>query len=128
MNDNDLIEAANRARSNAYAPYSVYSVGAAVWSAKGSIYTGCNVENASFGLSVCGERNAIAAMVVAGETKFEAIAVATKDGGRPCGACLQVLVEFAGNNGANVLCVDQNGNVESLTLQELLPSAFKLER
>ena len=86
----DLIGRAKEARSNAYAPYSVYSVGAAVQSVDGQVFKGCNVENASYGLTICAERNAIAAMVCAGGRKVSAVAVVTKDGARPCGACLQV--------------------------------------
>lgn len=126
--DKALIDAAIQARSNAYAPYSVYSVGAAVLAADGNIYQGCNVENVSYGLTVCAERNAIASMVSAGATSIEAIAIATKDGARPCGACLQVMLEFAGKNGVSVLCVDDQASVVKLLLSELLPHAFKLEK
>ena len=124
----DLVEAAMKAKTNAYAPYSVYSVGAAVLADDGRIFAGCNVENASYGLTVCAERNAVAAMIFAGGDNIIAVAVVTKDGARPCGACLQVLAEFAASDGVDVLCVDQGGKTESLKLTDLLPHAFNLKK
>ncbi len=92
-----LLEAAQVARARAYAPYSNFPVGAAVLGASGRIWAGCNVENSSFGLSVCAERNAVARAVLEGEARVVAVVVV---GGRkpvpPCGACRQVLAEFAG--------------------------------
>jgi cytidine deaminase len=92
-----LLEAAQAARARAYAPYSNFPVGAAVLGESGRIWAGCNVENSSFGLSVCAERNAVARAVLEGEARILAVVVA---GGRkpvpPCGACRQVLAEFAG--------------------------------
>jgi cytidine deaminase len=127
MNPSDktaLIEAAKAARSNAYAPYSVYRVGAAAQAADGSVFVGCNVENASSGLTVCAERNAVAAMVAGGQTSLAAIAVATKDGGTPCGACRQVMEEFAVGPEMPVVTVDDEDRVEEWTLGALLPNAF----
>lgn len=128
MNENDLerlIDMAVDARSNAYAPYSVYSVGAAVLAGDGALFGGCNVENASYGLTICAERNAIAAMVAAGRQEIFAVAVATEDGGTPCGACLQVIAEFASKNGVTVVCVDGSGNRAVYDLNGLAPHLFK---
>lgn len=119
-----LIEAALNARSNAYAPYSVYRVGAALLAEDGSVHVGCNVENASSGLAVCAERNAIAAMVVSGHKSVRAMAVATKDGGTPCGACRQVMAEFATGEEMPVVLVSEDGSVRETTLGALLPQAF----
>lgn len=89
-----LLELAAQARELAYAPYSHYTVGAAVVAKSGKIYTGSNVENASYGLTVCAERNAIFKGVTEGEREFVALAVVTANGGSPCGACRQVAFEF----------------------------------
>ncbi len=123
----NLVAAACTARLNSYSPYSEFRVGAALLAASGEIYTGTNVENASFGLSICAERAAVFKAVAAGEREFTAIAVCA-DGGRPtppCGACRQVLLEFdpdmtvitAGENGSA-------GDVRRRTLRELMPDAF----
>lgn len=123
----DLIDAAGRVRANAYAPYSVYLVGAAVLDEQGRIHAGVNVENVSFGLTVCAERNAVAALAAAGGKSVIAVAVVTKDGGTPCGACRQVLAEFAPDP-AQVLVFGRGENREwQLTLAELLPSGFRSE-
>lgn len=123
----ELIAAARRARANAYAPYSVYRVGAAVFDEQGRIHAGVNVENVSFGLTVCAERNAAAALVAAGGKRITAVAVVTKDGGTPCGACRQVLAEFAPDP-AEVWVIGQGETSEwQLTLAELLPSGFRSE-
>ncbi len=99
-----LIELAKRAQKHSYSPYSRYPVGAAVLGESGRIYTGCNVENASFGLSMCAERIAIFKAISAGEKKIRDICVVAKSA-TPCGACRQVILEFA-SKGANVICVD----------------------
>ena len=118
-----LIEAAQKARLSAYAPYSKYSVGAALQTKSGTIYTGANVENAAYPDSICAERVAIFKAVTDGERDFDAIAVATTDGGTPCGSCRQVLAEFAPN--ARVIVVNQQGDiVQERPLHELLPGAF----
>ncbi len=124
----DLIAAALAARANAYAPYSVYQVGAAALAGDGQVFSGCNVENASYGLTICAERNAIARMVCDGSRRIAGIAVATKDGVAPCGACLQVMAEFSVGQEMPVLLVDENGNVNETTMGALLPNAFALEK
>lgn len=92
-----LISAAQRALTHAYAPYSKFRVGAALLTQSGRVVTGCNVENASYGLSICAERNAVFAAVALGETRFHALCIATETETpvAPCGACRQVLHEFA---------------------------------
>ena len=125
QNFDELVNAARASRTRAYAPYSNYAVGAAILGSDGKIYTGCNVENASYGLTICAERNAIASMVAAGCTTIESVAVSTKDGGTPCGACRQVLAEFAQAN-VKVACASDS-DVQHFTVAELLPSSFKLQ-
>lgn len=123
----NLVEEALRVRSNAYAPYSVYHVGAAVLGQDGSVYTGCNVENVSYGLCLCAERSAIAAMIAGGCPRFTAIAVATKDGGTPCGMCRQVMAELAAEPDVPVWCTDLNGEVLGYTVGSLLPAQFETD-
>ncbi len=119
----ELIQKANRARSLAYAPYSNYQVGAALLTKKGQIFTGVNVENAAYPDSICAERSAVFSAVSAGERDFEAIAVATRNGGTPCGSCRQVLSEFGLD--IVVLLADENENlIQEKTVRELLPGAF----
>jgi cytidine deaminase len=119
-----LIENARRAQANAYAPYSGFRVGAAVLSADGRVFQGCNVENASFGLTVCAERNAVAAAVVAGARPAAVAVVTPRDHVGPCGACRQVLAEF--DLDMPVVLADGNGERPMLTtLRELLPGAFR---
>jgi len=110
------------AAEHAYAPYSQFRVGAAVLTEDGQIYAGCNVENASYGLSVCAERTAVFKAVSKGERDFEAIAVVTEKGVTPCGACRQVLMEFGEN--IQVIVADEAGEYRVFTLRELLPEAF----
>ena len=122
----DLIETARQAREMAYAPYSNYKVGAAIRGANGRIWSGCNVENVSFPLSVCAERNAVAQMVRDGCTEISEIAVITKDGGTPCGGCLQVLLEFSRDPSATrVHSVSESGDVKTYALSELIPHGFQ---
>ncbi len=117
-----LIEAAIAIREQAYAPYSKYPVGAALLMADGKIVTGVNVENASYGLTICAERTAVTKAVTAGYRKIVAVAVATDNAGSPCGACRQVLTEFAGD--VPVYLVDTVGNGRDTTLYKLLPDHF----
>jgi cytidine deaminase len=97
-------------------------VGTALLARSGRIYTGCNVENASYGLSICAERVAVFKAVSEGERDFEAIAIVTEKGVTPCGACRQVLMEFGGN--VQVIVADEAGGYRVFSLQELLPQAF----
>ena len=126
MTDEELIAAAASARSRAYAPYSGYQVGAAVL-AGGQVFTGANIENASYGLAVCAERHAVAQAVFAGHTSLERVAVVTssRPAAAPCGACRQVLNEFAADpRVVTVLMATTEGEHESMLLSELLPRSF----
>ena len=121
--ESDLAQRAVHARQWAYAPYSRYLVGAALLTASGKIYDGVNVENAAYPDSICAERTAAVKAVSEGEREFVAIAVASADGGSPCGSCRQVLSEFGLD--AQVLIVNSGGViVERTTVRELLPHAF----
>jgi cytidine deaminase len=118
-----LIETSLGVRRWAYAPYSKYHVGAALLTSSGKIYDGVNVENAAYPTSMCAERTAVFKAVSEGEKKFSAIAVASSNGGTPCGACRQVLSEFGLDT--IVLVVNGEGNIErETTVAELLPGAF----
>jgi len=131
MNDirefEELIEMARAAAENAYAPYSDYAVGAAILTNSGKIYTGCNVENMSYGAAICAERTAAVKAVSEGETGFSAIAVyhPGADMPYPCGICRQVLSEFARR--ATVIVASENG-AEIFTLKELLPNSFEFKK
>jgi len=121
---NELIALALAARTNAYAKYSNYAVGAALLADSGKIYTGVNVENASYPLSMCAERTAIFKAVSDGERSFQAIAIASDNGGSPCGGCRQVLSEFGLDT--QVITVDRDGTIILDTrVEDLLPSAFR---
>jgi cytidine deaminase len=122
MTPEELIDLAKQARKKAYAPYSHYKVGAALLGRSGKIYTGCNVENASYGHTVCAERTAVVKAVSEGEREFEAVAVVTKNGGSPCGACRQVLSEFSPE--LIIYIADKNGEYRTTTLKKLLPDSF----
>ncbi len=124
MSPEELIAIAKAAREHAYAPYSNYPVGAAVETAEGRVYSGCNVENVSSGLTLCAERTALCAAVAAGERRWRALAVVTSDGAMPCGACRQVLAEF-GDPDMPIYAATPDGNYQTLTLGELLPSPFR---
>ena len=117
-----LLKQAIEARNYAYAPYSHYQVGAALLAGDGKIYQGCNVENAAYGPSMCAERVAVFKAVAAGCQDFEAIAIATTNGGMPCGVCRQVLREFAPN--LKIIVGNLEGNYQVLTLSDLLPHSF----
>ena len=114
---------AKEARKKAYAPYSNYPVGAALLTHTGEIYSGANVENASYGLMICAERLAIFQAVNDGNRTFKAMAISLKNGASPCGACRQVLYEFSPN--LIILIADENGLiVKETTIGELLPAPF----
>src|SRR5688500_1365277 len=121
----DLIEQALAVRAFAYAPYSSYVVGAALRASDGRTFTGANVENAVYGLALCAERAAVLAAVNAGARAFEAIAIATASSppAAPCGACRQVLAEFAEDMA--IVLTNEQGERRDLRLSELLPSAFR---
>ena len=131
MTHRELVDAALEARLTAYAPYSNCLVGAALLCADGSVYTGCNVENASYGATLCAERNAIAAAVADGKRAFTAMAVAggvgeMVDGGfPPCGICRQVMAEFADAD-FTVLVATSPDAFTTHRLGDLLPAAFSL--
>ena len=121
-----LVEAASEVRQKAHAPYSNFAVGAAILDAGGCVHVGCNVENASYGLSVCAERHAVAAMVSAGGEGIEGLAVVadTSPPTSPCGACRQVLVEFGD---FPVILANLDGERIVTSVGELLPDAFTPE-
>ena len=122
--DNKLIEAARAARENAHAPYSNFRVGAALRTKSGKIFTGCNIENASYGLTLCAERVAIFKAISEADHEFEAIAVVcdTEKLTPPCGPCRQIIWEFAGD--IPVILSNLKGNVERETAAKLLPRPF----
>ena len=118
-----LAKSAAEVRLNAYAPYSKYYVGAALLTESGKIITGCNVENAAYGSTICAERTAICKAVSDGEQTFRAVAISLKGAGSPCGSCRQVLNEF--NPDMLVIMADVDGTIHrECTLAELLPYAF----
>ncbi len=118
-----LVNAAIAVAKKAYAPYSNYHVGAALYAEDGAIFTGCNVENASYPITICAERTALVKAVSEGQQQFKAIAVVTRNGGSPCGMCRQMLYEFAPE--LTVIIADFEGNVHQiLPLCELLPHGF----
>lgn len=119
-----LIQRALEVRQNAYAPYSKFSVGAALLAEDGKIYAGVNFENASYGLTICAERNAIGGMVATGARKIKAIAVSSENGVTPCGACRQVILEFADRNTPVYIITAQTGEVRETTVNQLIPDAF----
>ena len=122
MIDDELIASAAAARERAYAPYSNFKVGAALKGKSGRVYAGCNVENAVYPLCLCAERTAVVKAVSEGQREFSAIAIATRNGGSPCGACRQVLREFAPH--LRILLADDAGHVRPFTLDQLLPESF----
>jgi cytidine deaminase len=127
MNDTKLYELAQLARKNSYSPYSGFAVGAALLTASGKVYTGCNVENASYGATICAERNAVFSAVADGERALKKIAIAgsTEAAAYPCGICRQVMSEFAADDFYVIVC--ENGKLLTFTLEELLPHSFALK-
>lgn len=121
-----LMTEARAARRYAYARYSKFRVGAALLAASGRIYRGCNIENASYGLTVCAERVALFKAVAAGERRLVALAVVSKGAATPCGACRQVMAEFAPKLKILVADARRRGPARTFLLNELLPSRFSL--
>lgn len=126
MDAKELMKMAIEARQNAYAPYSHFAVGAALLAESGKVYTGCNIENASYGLTCCAERNAIFAAVGAGERRFKMLAVAadSPEPVAPCGACRQVIAEFGI---PLVVMGNLKAETKTMTAEELLPYGFRQE-
>lgn len=120
-----LVAAARQSSEHAYAPYSLFNVGAAVRDSKGRIYSAANVENASYGLSLCAERNAVIAAVLDGAERLEALAVfsSTSPPAAPCGMCRQTLAEFADE--LTIILANSAGDRLETSLTELLPRAFR---
>jgi len=125
MSEKSYISATKEAMSKAYVPYSNYPVGVLIITDKGNVYSGCNVENASYPLGNCAEASAIAAMVMGGETKINQIYVMTKndEGGIPCGGCRQRIREFSDSNTQIIMC-SPDGIQNRMNLSELLPQSF----
>lgn len=122
-----LIAAANRATQYAYCPYSNYPVGAALLAQNGTLYTGCNIENASYPVTICAERTALVKAVSEGVRAFSALAVVTRNAGSPCGMCRQMLYEFAPT--MRVILADESGTISyDGTLFDLLPLGFSPEK
>ncbi|WP_291426410.1 cytidine deaminase [Deinococcus sp.] len=126
--DAELLKAARSAFVNSYAPYSRFQVGAALRTASGEVFAGTNVENASYGLGRCAEQSAVQAMASAGQREFTDVVVYSEatPPASPCGACRQVLFEFAPE--ARVVCVNQHGEIVSGLVRDFLPHGFRLER
>ena len=122
-----LIQQAAEARELAYAPYSNFLVGAALLTADGKTFTGCNVENASYGLSICAERTAICKAVSEGHQAFRAIAIAASPLASPCGACRQFIVEFGKDISVITFDPADPSQVKAWTSQELIPESFEFE-
>lgn len=128
-NREKLLSAALAAREKAYAPYSNFHVGSALLSGSGRIYSGCNVENASFGLTICAERNAIFQMVAAGDTEIVELLVIgeSEEFLPPCGACRQVIAEFAQPQ-TKIYMGDRRGQLQKTSVAELIPFIFFLKK
>ena len=122
MTDKELIDLATQVRRKAYAPYSHYAVGAAILGKSGRTYTGCNVENAVYSLTICAERAALFKAISENEREFETLAVVTSNGGSPCGSCRQVLAEFGLD--IRVLIATPEQLVAETRVADLLPRAF----
>jgi cytidine deaminase len=125
MNKDQLIKEALEARTQAYTPYSEFQVGAALLTKNNKLYRGCNIENASFGLTNCAERTAIFKAVSEGEKEIQAIAICADTAGpvSPCGACRQVMAEFCDEN-TKIYLTNLNGNTVETSINELLPGYF----
>ncbi len=126
MTDKELLEIADKAMENAYAPYSKFKVGAALLCSDGTVFTGCNIENASFGATNCAERTAIFKAVSEGYRDFEAIAIVSSGGGEtyPCGICRQVMGEFAPK--LRIILRNENGEPTEYNFMDIMPKFFSL--
>ncbi len=127
MDENQLIALALSVRKQAYAPYSNFKVGAAVLTKDGSTYVGCNVENSSFGLSICAERHAIGNMISSGQRAICKIVVAASPLASPCGACRQFIIEFGTDIEVVSFDAEQPSEIRRWTSAELLPDFFKFK-
>lgn len=126
MTNRELVAAAFEATEHAYAPYSGFQVGAALLTKSGKVYTGVNIENSSYGATVCAERTAFVKAVSEGESEFKAIAVVSeRDLTWPCGICRQFFIEFCDDD-FEIISGDRESNIKSYTLGELLPEGFTL--
>ncbi|MBO6087278.1 cytidine deaminase [bacterium] len=127
MRYEEMLEAAKRVSKNSYSPYSKFPVGACVLTENDNIYTGCNFENSSLGLTICAERNAVGSAIADGERKIKAIAIYSPNMQKctPCGACRQVLNEFKSDKGIDII-VEVSDGLLVYTLDELLPESFGL--
>ena len=127
ISDEKLVEIAKKSLKNAYAPYSNFKVAAALLSKSGKVFTGVNVENSSYGLTMCAERVAVFKAVSEGEREFVKIAIVSEKGKKtfPCGACRQVLYEFAENL---EIILEEEGKIYKTSLKKLLPEGFKLKK
>jgi cytidine deaminase len=129
MKNSELIDSAILTLKHTYSPYSKYPVGAALLTEEGSIYSGCNMENASYGLTICAERSAFGSAISGGERKFKAIAIVTENGDMPypCGACLQVMSEFCDKDFLIITAVASNKDApEENTLGNMLKAPFAM--
>ena len=127
ITDEELIKSAYEAKGNAYAKYSDFHVGAALLTRSGKVYKGCNIENSSYGATICAERTAIFKAVSEGERDFVCLAIVSdkKDATYPCGICRQVMTEFMSKDFR--IITDNCGKIEKFTLSEMLPMAFSLD-
>lgn len=122
-----LLENAKKAANNAYIPYSKFPVGACILTENDKVFTGCNFENASYGLTICAERNAAGTAITEGETKFKAVAIYSPKMEKcfPCGACRQILNEFQSENGTDIILENEDGYIV-YKLSDIFPEGFKL--
>ncbi len=128
MNDRELYKIAEEARENAYAPFSGFRVGAALLTAEGKVYTGVNVENSSYGATICAERTAFVKAISEGEREFAAIAISAGDvPSLPCGICRQFMYEFAPQIRIITGPAAEDGSLQARSLSQLLPEGFALE-
>lgn len=128
MDYKELMDRAKEVSKNSYSPYSKFAVGACLVTSNGKMYSGCNFENSSFGMTICAERNAVGSAIADGEREIKAIAIYSPNQKHcyPCGACRQVLNEFKTPEGLDVITEDENDELKISKLCELLPEGFNL--